>query len=452
MANTLNTRIILRNDSFNNWEAVKDTVILLKGEMGIEFNPDATSDGKKVRVKIGDGVTTWANLPYFGGEEAHVYEATVAKDGDHIAAITTALDGAEPNSHDVAIVKEAIIAEDLLSETVTQKYEHTAYRWNGTEWVAFSGNYSAKNVIFDEDFTFTTKIGTVQTLTNGSTTVAAAGKSVKDFFAGIFAEEKNPSRTANAYVSWTTEPKGTVEVGSEVTPTYNAKLNAGSYTYGPATGITAKSWVVDIADLTDENKTTNSGTFSKFTATDGMSGYAKITATASYDDGAIPVTNIGNQYDADGNKNIRIMAGSKSATSAGYTSYRTWFYGYRSGANKLVIADLDSDAIRQDSTAVANRIFTRANGSFTTSMATTDMQQMFFMAPAGKVASVGVAHSVNGAPQTVKKTTVYIKGANNYCANETETTNGGMAYDLFYVSNDNPNSGDATYTITTTMA
>jgi hypothetical protein len=180
-----------------------------------------------------------------------------------------------------------------------------------------------------------------------------------------------------------------------------------------------------------------------------MSGYAKITATATYGDGAIPVTNIGNKYDEDGAKNIRIMAGSKSATSAGYTSYRTWFYGYRSGANKLVIADLDSDAIRQDSLEASKRIFTRANGSFTTSMATTDMQQMFFMAPAGVVASVGVAHSVNGAPQTVNKTTVYIKGANNYV---TDDAPNGMAYDLFYVSNDNPNSGDATYTITTTKA
>lgn len=449
----LMTRIILRNDSFGNWEAVKDTVTLLKGEMAIEFNPDATTEGKKTRVKIGDGVHTWSELPYFGGEEAHVYEATVAKGGDHTTAITTALNGAEPNSHDVAIVKEAIIAEDLLSDTVTQKYQHTAYRWNGTSWVAFSGNVSAKNVILDSDFTFTAPVGVITQKNiddnKGSVVKAAAGKNIQDFFAGIFAQEKNPSRTANASVSWTTEPKGTVEVGTEVTPTYNAKLNAGSYTYGPATGITAKSWVVDIADLTDDNKTANSGTFSKFTAIDGMSGYAKITATATYDDGAIPVTNIGNEYDADGAKNVRIMGGSKSATSAGYTAYRTWFYGYRSGANKLVIADLDSDAIRQDSIAADKRIFTRANGSFTTSMATTDMQQMFFMAPAGKVASVGVAHSVNGAPQTVNKTTVYIKGANNYV---TDDAPNGMAYDLFYVSNDNPNSGDATYTITTTKA
>lgn len=34
---------------------------------------------------------------------------------------------------------------------------------------------------------------------------------------------------------------GEYEVGTDVTPQYSAVLNAGSYTYGPATGITASS-------------------------------------------------------------------------------------------------------------------------------------------------------------------------------------------------------------------
>ena len=430
---TVKTRIVLRNDSTANWLA-NEAQILLKGEVGIEF-----LESGKIKMKIGDGIRTWAELPYFGGDDAHVYEATVIKGGDHVTAITAVLNGATPNTHDVAIVKEEIIARELLSDNVTQKHQHTAYRYNGSAWVAFDGNYSAKNVIFDEDFTFTTKIGTVQTLTNGSTKVAAAGKSIKDFFAGIFASEAYPTATAPS-VSWTTEPKGTVEVGTEITPTYNAKLNAGSYTYGPATGITAKTWTVDVADLSDNNKSTNSGSFSKFTVVDGMSGYAKITATATYDDGAMPVTNIGNNYPSK-----QILAGSKSATSAGYTGYRAWFYGYKAGGSTLVVNEMDSDDIRA---------LTSANGSFATSMSTTNMQQMFFAAPAGLVKSVAVAHSVNGAPQTVKQRTVYVKGANNYVV-ETDSEDGknttnGMKYDLFYVSNDNPNNGDATYTVTTT--
>lgn len=420
----LKTKIILRNDSSDNWESVKDTAVLLKGEIGIEFDANG-----KTKTKIGDGVKTWAELPYFGGEKAKTFQ---------VGALSEITD-TELTVGDTAIVKTAIYV-DAEDET-KNKYSYTGYVYNGSVWTAMDGNYNAENVYFSDDFVFTTKIGTVQELTNGSTTVAAAGKNIKDFLAGIFAAEAYPSATAPS-VSWTTEPKGTVEVGTEVTPTYNAKLNAGSYTYGPATGITAKSWDIDVADLTDENKTTNSGSFSKFTAVDGMSGYAKITATATYDAGAMPVTNIGNNYPSK-----QIGAGSKSATSGGYTSYRAWFYGYKAGGSTLTVAEMDSDDIRA---------LTAANGAFTTSMATTNMQQMFFAAPAGKVASVAVAHSVNGAPQTVKQTTVYVKGNNNYVVAEADATDtntvNGMKYDLFYVSNDNANSGAATYTITTTNA
>lgn len=58
----LNTRIILRNDSHDNWE-LNSSEVLLKGETGIEFFDDGT-----VKVKIGDGTTTWSELGYFGGE------------------------------------------------------------------------------------------------------------------------------------------------------------------------------------------------------------------------------------------------------------------------------------------------------------------------------------------------------------------------------------------------
>lgn len=54
----LNTRIVLRHDTSANWEA-NSSVVLLKGEVGLEFMPDG-----KVKMKVGDGVTTWADLAY----------------------------------------------------------------------------------------------------------------------------------------------------------------------------------------------------------------------------------------------------------------------------------------------------------------------------------------------------------------------------------------------------
>lgn len=56
---TLNTRIQLRNDTEANWLLVADTAIPLVGEICI------TNDGDhKGQFKIGDGVTTWGDLPY----------------------------------------------------------------------------------------------------------------------------------------------------------------------------------------------------------------------------------------------------------------------------------------------------------------------------------------------------------------------------------------------------
>lgn len=68
MANTqriLNTRIVLRNDTKNNWNAVKNTAVLSKGEIGIEIDTNL--------IKIGDGVKTWAELDYFGGDLSDYY-------------------------------------------------------------------------------------------------------------------------------------------------------------------------------------------------------------------------------------------------------------------------------------------------------------------------------------------------------------------------------------------
>lgn len=59
MSRKLITKIILRNDVTQNWLLVADTMVLLRGEIGLEY----TDTG--VKMKIGDGVSTWGALPYF---------------------------------------------------------------------------------------------------------------------------------------------------------------------------------------------------------------------------------------------------------------------------------------------------------------------------------------------------------------------------------------------------
>lgn len=158
--NKLTTRIVLRNDTTGNWTASNDTPSdkLLKGEIGLEFVTDAITGAYtgKVKMKVGDGEHTWNELPYFGGDECRVFEATVAAGASHVAAITTAVGETTLNKGDIAIVKEALIAEADLTTGVTQRYQHTAYVYGETSegtatWKAMDGNYSAENVYFDSD-------------------------------------------------------------------------------------------------------------------------------------------------------------------------------------------------------------------------------------------------------------------------------------------------------------
>ena len=421
----LNTRIVLRNDSTANWLTGKDQV-LLKGEIGIEF-----LENGKVKMKIGDGVTTWENLPYFGGEEAHIYEATVEKGGDHNAAITTALKGATPNSHDAVVIKEAVIAADKLTEGVEQKYQYTAYRYNGNSWVAFDGNYSAENVFFTEDFTFTKAIGTVTIPSSGSKVVSAAGKNLKEFFAGIFAADEYPS-TPSTSASITSTNIGAKEVGTNIAVAYAFSTSAGAYKYGPANGVT---WSNYSATFNGETKTASSGTFTSVQVTDATN--LKITGSCKNSQGAMPKTNIGNDY-----PNARIAEKTWTGLEKGtLTGYRAWFCGYKDGDNALV----DATAITG---AQVRTLGNSANGSWNSSMNVSKMKQMFFAAPAGKGYKPSVKDHSTTAPQTVLgPITVYVPGANNYMS-EAEKTNGGMAYDVWYVSNADAASGDATLDIT----
>lgn len=87
----LKTKVVLRNDSTANWSA-NETVVLLKGEVGIEFLADGTS-----KVKIGDGVKTWAELDYFGGEVLVGDDSTIVVDGQTISL--TGFNEAEVGAH-----------------------------------------------------------------------------------------------------------------------------------------------------------------------------------------------------------------------------------------------------------------------------------------------------------------------------------------------------------------
>ena len=403
----LKTRIILRNDTTTGWEEVKadDTYKLLKGEIGIEFVESGSP-----KMKIGDGTSTWADLPYFGGTATQLYEATLTADETHSAAIARVTSGAKINSGDFVVVKEAV---------GTDKYQYTAYVYAADAWKALDGNYNAENVYFDKDLTITANVG-VQTIdATGSKTLATTGKNVKQVLDLLFAKEKDPSVTQPS-VTITLTGAGAKEVGTSVTPSYKVTFNKGKYEFGPDTGVTA---TYAVSDTASHSATTATGSFAAFTV-EPTTNY-KVSVTATHTAGADPVSNLGN-----GRGDLKITAGTKTATSAAITGYRGWFQGYYNGTQALA----DATAI----TSTQLRAFGVKNGTFNTTMNTNKMQQMFFAAPAGTVKTLTVSNAVNGAPQTVKKTTVSVEGANNYQA---------IDYDLYYVANATAESGDSKFTI-----
>lgn len=179
-------------------------------------------------------------------------------------------------------------------------------------------------VKFDDDFTFTYAFGKYSPDSSGQVNVPATGKTLDQLLLDAFAEEKEPQITQPS-VSVSSGEMKAYEAGTNVTPKYNASLNKGSYQYGPDTGITATSWSVQFDSQT---LTEASGTFTQIQVTDSTN--LKITATAQYGDGAIPVTNLGTPKEE-----LKIVAGSKSGSTGSITGYRQIFYGVRTEATEI---------------------------------------------------------------------------------------------------------------------
>jgi hypothetical protein len=105
-----NTRIVLRNDSSVNWLA-NESAILFRGEIGIEF-----FDNGKVKFKIGDGISPWSKLGYFGGElKSDNKSITVINEALQLAGFESASIGALPIKNSDGTLSW-LLADDLLSD------------------------------------------------------------------------------------------------------------------------------------------------------------------------------------------------------------------------------------------------------------------------------------------------------------------------------------------------
>lgn len=342
------------------------------------------------KLKIGDGVTPLSELKYFGGDSAKNFDVTPNSGEEDVAAITRVVGSTEIHTGDTAIVKRVISGD---------KTSYTAYVYD-SEWKAMDGNYRADNVYFDDDITYTVAIGTLAK-PSGSAKFSAKGKNVEQVLSSLMAQEANPTKS-NPVVSFSaTGGLGTFEIGTTKNLTYTATLSAGGYTYGPATGITAQTWEVSCTGVTDK-KSTATGTFENVVA---EATAKKITAKATYNDGAIPVTNLGNQYPAG-----QIKAGSASKDSGNLIGVRYMFWGPMTSD-----ADINSVVVR----ALKNNKAT-STGTLSTFGAGAGAVKVVVAVPSDrKITKVLMPSALNADVTALfvkQSATVQVKGANDYAA------------------------------------
>lgn len=240
----------------------------------------------------------------------------------------------------------------VKTQIADAKTSYTAYVYTENGWAAMDGNYDARNVYFDEDFIVTTKIGTIQTLTNGQAILPAKGKTLKQVFSSLIAEKKNPTATLpSGAVELTNYENGNylVEVGETIVPTWKTTFSSGSYTYGPATGVTPTQANVYLSSNSSNSKAINAGEMNNKTGSlaafqikdVSTKHYAKV--DYGWTQGTSnPQNNFGEVY-TDTSKNLPIQASSgKSDTSTYYIQgYRKAFFGSR-----ITPIDINSHNIR----------------------------------------------------------------------------------------------------------
>lgn len=415
MAQTIFNKVRLQHLTKTTEEWALYTAVPLKGELLVELN--VNEDDIDVKVKIGDGVHKFSALPYLGSEAPNTYIADVAYGESVDQKMTEVTSGKEIKQGDFCIAKVQI-GED------GEKYEHTAYIYTGTDWVALDGNYSAENVYFADDLIYTANIGTYTVPSSGSGTISAKGKNLKEVLSGMLAKENTNFTVNQPTLSLNSSNIGSYEVGTNVALNYSFATGAGSYQYGPATGVTFSNFE---ATFNGETKTGSSGTFTTYQITDTTS--LVISGGADYSEGAVPVTNLGNPR-----PDKRIAAGTKQATKGTLTGYRKSFYG-----------TLTDKALESTSAVIRNLVgksnAALANGSTFNITVPVGATSVIFAYPA-TLRDVTEVIDVNGMNANVAsafvKSNVEVLGANEYQ---------GIAYKVYRTDFANPVDTANTYKV-----
>ncbi|MDO5789189.1 MAG: hypothetical protein Q4P79_06960 [Fusobacterium sp.] len=303
-------------------------------------------------------------------------------------------------------------------------YELSAYIYDGSEWVAITGNVDAEKVIMRDNITLAgnyTQVGNVTKSANETKTLDVKGKSIKEVMMSIFTAKLQPGNPTQPSISgFSLSGAKAVEAGTKITSANwtQGNFNKGSYQYGPDTGVTANSWTVarvtNVSGLNTEVATSNAAG----SDTNGDAGFIigdqggenvvnslKYTMTVNHSDGVVAHDNLGGNSDPE----KKITAGSKSASTGAYIPFRQCFYGFtneKPEVNSAYIRGLTG----------TGKAYTKGNFMISVQPGA---QRVVIACPA---TNVGVTQVINTSAlnadvtETFIKQTVQVEGANGYTA------------------------------------
>lgn len=352
-----------------------------------------------------------------------VYSAAKAdlssSDESVIAAFFAAKDAPTPKKGDVFVVTTTVDGVN---------YEQAAYGYTGEAWLAMTGSVDAEKVILRENITLAggyTQVGNLTKSQNGTAVFSTKGKSVADVLTEIFSKRLQPTITAQPSIgTFTLTGAGAVEAGTKVAAAaYSAAtLNAGSYQYGPATGVVATNFKVEritnaattqVASVAAASLTAGSdnnggaGFIIGDAGGDNAVSSLKYRVTATHGAGVTAKDNLG----AASSPAVSIAAGTKTKDTAAYTPFRNVFYGASTGKPAL-----NSATIR----TLGKTGKAYAAGTLTINVpAGTQRVAIACIATAKGVTKVINETAMNAdVTSTFVKSTVPVEGANGYAAKD----------------------------------
>ena len=349
-----------------------------------------------------------------GGLGGTVYAATKA---DLSTSDDSVISGYFAQNTDVKPKKSDVFVVTTTVDGST--YEQSAYFYDGSAWAAMTGSVDADKVILRDNITLAggyTQVGNLTKAQNGTATFQTKGKSVMDALTEIFSKRLQPAITAQPSIgTFTLTGAGAVEAGTKVAAAAysGTTLNAGSYQYGPATGVTANAattqvTTADAASLTAGSDANGGAGFIIGDAGgDNAVSSLKYRVTATHGAGVTAKDNLG----AASSPAVAIAAGTKTKDTAAYTPFRNTFYG--ASASKPA---LDSAAIR----ALGKTGKAYAAGTLTINVpAGTQRVAIACIATAKGVTKVINETAMNAdVTSTFVKSAVPVEGANGYAAKD----------------------------------